>query len=86
MWICSRAVSRSKNDDAWSCTPIRGSSAALRGQTASPSTRTLPASGRRSPSIISSSGGLAGAVGSEDADELTLGDLELTPSTALRSP
>ncbi len=54
VWICSRAVSRSKNDDAWSCTPIRGSSAELRGQTDWPSTMTVPESGRRSPSMVSS--------------------------------
>ena len=53
VWICSRAVSRSKNDDAWSWTPIRGSSAELRGQTGWPSTVTVPESGRRSPSMVS---------------------------------
>jgi hypothetical protein len=38
VWICSRAVSRSKNDEAWSCTPILGSIAGLRGHTRWPRT------------------------------------------------
>ena len=38
VWICSLAVSRSKNDDAWSCTPILGSTAGLRGHTRWPRT------------------------------------------------
>ncbi len=54
MRICSRAVSRSKNDDAWSWTPILGSSSGLRGQAAIPSTLTSPESGLRRPSTISS--------------------------------
>ena len=51
---CSRAVSRSKNDEACSWTPIRGSSFWLRGQAGTPSTVTSPLSGCRRPSAISS--------------------------------
>ncbi len=51
--ICSRALSRSKKADAWSCTPIRGNRRSLRGQGRSPSRRISPESGLRRPSIIS---------------------------------
>jgi hypothetical protein len=50
---CSRADRFSKNDDAWSWTPILGSNAGLRGHGAMSSTLTSPPSGWRRPSMIS---------------------------------
>ena len=86
VWICSRAVSRSKNDDAWSCTPIRGSSAELRGQTDWPSTVTVPESGRRSPSMVSRVVVLPAPLGPRMPTNSPSPTSRLTPSTARRSP
>ena len=84
--ICSRAVSRSKNDDACSCTPIRGSSAGLRGQGVSPSTVTSPrpAGGvpRSSPGWWSCRHRWARGC----RRTLRSATSKLTPSTASRSP
>ena len=86
MWICSRAVSRSKNDEAWSCTPIRGSSRRLRGHGDWPSTRDR--AGVRLAQALDhlQRRRLAGAVGPEDAEELPLGDLEVDPVDRLELP
>jgi hypothetical protein len=86
VWICSRVVSRSKNDDAWSWTPIRGSSELLRGQTGRPRTVAVPDPGWRSPSIISSSVVLPAPLGPRMPTNSPSPTLRLTPSTALRSP
>ena len=73
VWICSRAVSRSKNAEACSCTPIRGSSRGLRGQGGSPSSRDGARVRPAQPLDHLQRRGLAGAVGAEDAEELALG-------------
>ena len=86
MWICSRAVSRSKNDDACSCTPMRGSSAALRGHTGSPSTVALPDVGRRSPSTISSSVVFPAPLGPRTPTNSPSATCIETPSTAVSGP
>ena len=84
---CSRAVSRSKNDDACSCTPMRGSSAGFaRPRRLSRERVTSPPSGSRRPFDDLQGGGLARAVRAEDAEELAVADLERHPSTARRSP
>ena len=87
MRICSRAVSRSKNADACSCTPIRGSSRGLRGHGGSPSSRTVAGVGPAQPLDHLQRRGLAGAVGPEDAEELPAArPSKLTPSTARQLP
>jgi hypothetical protein len=86
VWICSRAVSRSKNEEACSCTPIRGSSDRLRGQGDSPSTRTVPASGWRSPSTSSSTVVLPAPLGPRMPKNSPSATSNPTSSTARSSP
>ena len=76
MWICSRAVSSSKNAEACSWTPIRGSSSLLRGQGDVPSSVTPPLSAALSPSMISSVVVLPAPLGPEDPEELARTHLE----------
>jgi hypothetical protein len=83
---CSRAVSRSKNDDACSWTPILGSSAGLRGQAGTPSTLTVPLSAWRRPSTISSVVVLPAPFGPRIPKNSPRWTSKLTPSTALTGP
>jgi hypothetical protein len=83
---CSLAVSRSKNEDACSCTPIRGSSAGFRGQAGMPRTVASPASASRSPSMISRVVVLPAPFGPRMPKNSPGATSKLTPSTACRSP
>jgi hypothetical protein len=83
---CSRAVSFSKNDDACSCTPMRGSSFTLRGHGFSPNSVTLPSSGLRSPSMISNVVVLPAPLGPRIPKNSPSPTVNDTPSTAHRSP
>jgi hypothetical protein len=83
---CSRADRCSKNDDAWSWTPILGSSAGLRGHGAMPSTLTSPPSGRRSPSMISSAVVLPAPLCPKMPKNSPRPTSNVTPSTARRPP
>jgi len=84
--ICSRAVSRSKNDEACNCTPMRGSNCWLRGQAGIPSRVTLPESGLRSPSMISSVVVLPAPLGPRMPKNSPSSTSKDTPSTACVSP
>src|SRR2546421_2865700 len=84
--ICSRAVSRSKNEDACSCTPIRGNSLALRGHGDRPSRLTVPLSAWRSPSMISSVVVLPAPLGPRMPKNSPDSTSKETPSTACVSP
>ena len=84
--ICSRAVSRSKNADACSCTPIRGSSRGLRGHGALAQQPDRARVGPAQALDHLQRGGLAGAVGAEDAEELPLGHVEATPRRRPAAP
>ena len=83
--ICSRAVSRSKNDDACSCTPMRGSSRVARPRRLAEHPD-LPASGLRSPSMISSVVVLPAPLGPRMPKNSPASTSNETPSTARTSP
>src|SRR2546421_9395456 len=84
--ICSRVVSRSKNDDACNWTPIRGRSAGLRGQGGVSNIRTSPESASRRPSMISSVVVLPAPLGPRMPKNSPDSTAKETPSTACVSP
>ena len=86
VWICSRAVSRSKNDDACSWTPIRDSRPFVARPRTLPEQRDRAAVGGAQTFDDLQRRGLAGTVGPEDAEELPGRDREAHPVDRAADP
>jgi len=77
---------RSKNEDACNCTPMRGRRRWLRGQGDSPNTLTRPPSASRSPSMISRVVVFPAPFGPRMPKNSPSWTSNVTPSTAVTSP